>query len=533
VIGERAGGPAADVVFGYHQRTKHSLKAYAAGPETLDWDSQPDPFRTFAGAPRVRLPLAADTLPATFADLHRPGAVPPAALSLESLGALLQLSLALSAWKAQGPDRWALRCTPSSGNLHPTEAYVLVRHVRGLEDGLYHYVSRDHALELRRRAAPAPDQPPFLGVGLSSIHWREAWKYGERAFRYCQLDAGHALGALRYAAGALGWTARLADGLSSAALAAMLGLDRDADFAGVEREEPELLVAFDAGGALAGTVPAPDGPWSGRANLLDPHPFYRWPAIDAAAEATRGGGGADAAPSPILPPLAHAGEQHAIRILLDRRSAQRFDRHRTMSRESFFHVLDCLAPRGALPWDVWRFEARLHPIVFVHNVEGVAPGAYALPRRPDAAEGLRAGLSPDFTWDRLDAAPAHLPLVRLHMGDCRAASRTLNCHQAIASDACFAVSMLAEFEPLVAADPWRYRQLHWEAGLLGHVLYLEAESAGMRGTGVGCYFDDALHELLGLRGRAFQALYHFTVGFPLVDDRISTSPPYPPSEGQP
>src|SRR5437660_12483691 len=30
-------------------------------------------------------------------------------------------------------------------------------------------------------------------VGLSSIHWREAWKYGERAFRYCQHDVGHAL----------------------------------------------------------------------------------------------------------------------------------------------------------------------------------------------------------------------------------------------------------------------------------------------------------------------------------------------------
>ena len=45
------------------------------------------------------------------------------------------------------------------------------------------------------------DFPPhaFL-IGLSSVHWREAWKYGERAFRYCQHDAGHAIGTVRIAA---------------------------------------------------------------------------------------------------------------------------------------------------------------------------------------------------------------------------------------------------------------------------------------------------------------------------------------------
>ena len=87
--------------------------------------------------------------------------------------------------------------------------------------------------------------------------------------------------------------------------------------------------------------------------------------------------------------------------------------------------------------------------------------------------------------------------------------------------------MLCEFEPVVSANAWRYRQLHWEAGLLGHALYLEAEAEGLRGTGIGCYFDDALHEILGLANTQFQALYHFTVGRPLTDDRISTLPAYP------
>src|SRR5688572_31403933 len=93
--------------------------------------------------------------------------------------------------------------------------------------------------------------PPraFL-VGLSTIHWREAWKYGERAFRYCQHDAGHVIACVRYGAAALGWHVVLLDGLGDAETAALFGLDRSSDYAEVDeadRDEPEatLLVCAD------------------------------------------------------------------------------------------------------------------------------------------------------------------------------------------------------------------------------------------------------------------------------------------------
>ena len=41
----------------YHERTKHRLDAYAKGPDYLDWDQQPNPFRRFVGAEVVELPL--------------------------------------------------------------------------------------------------------------------------------------------------------------------------------------------------------------------------------------------------------------------------------------------------------------------------------------------------------------------------------------------------------------------------------------------------------------------------------------------
>jgi hypothetical protein len=78
----------------------------------------------------------------------------------------------------------------------------------------------------------------------------------------------------------------------------------------------------------------------------------------------------------------------------------------------------------------------------------------------------------------------------------------------------------------VTAAAWNYRYLFWETGFIGQVLYLEAEAAGVRGTGIGCYFDDSVHETLGIKDETFQSLYHFTIGTPLVDNRLQTLPAY-------
>ena len=310
----------------YHERTKHGLSRYARGPETLDWDAQPDPFRRYARAPLEPLPLTADTVDLPWSQLFIPGAIPPRRFNRTSLGLLLELSFALAAWKQQGPDRWAVRCNPSSGNLHPTEAYVLSRGSTALDDALYHYAPREHALEMRCRLTSdlptdAPDDQPRVYVGLSSIHSREAWKYGERAFRYCQLDVGHAIGALRYAAAVLGWRTRIAP-VAGDALAHLLGLDRDADFGDAEREDPELLIeliADPARGSDPARVANPTSwteraQWRGHANRLDHHPMYHWPVIDEVARATLPGSVSTldqhAAAPPVHEPLANEFSAH-------------------------------------------------------------------------------------------------------------------------------------------------------------------------------------------------------------------------------
>ena len=292
-------------VLRYHERTKHHFNRFAPGPGRLDWANQPDPFRRFEGAPLARLPLLApddEPRPPAYDSLYAPGAVASVPVDLRALSRLLEYSLALSAWKQAGDTRWALRMNPSSGNLHPTEGYVLVAGIPelGALPGLFHYAPREHGLERRadcpqvlceRLMSGFPPQT-FL-VGLSSVYWREAWKYGERAFRYCQHDAGHAIGALRIAAATLGWSARVLDVVADSTIDALLGLDREADFDGAERECAELLMAVGPGSLVKNTVEVEAvrelkaQRWYGSANRLSPDDPIAYDAIDRVAAASR------------------------------------------------------------------------------------------------------------------------------------------------------------------------------------------------------------------------------------------------------
>ena len=517
-------------VYRYHQRSKHRLDRYALGPDGMDWATQPDPFRRFAGAPEQILPLTADHRTATYTGLFEAGAVAPESLGLESVAVLLELSFGLSAWKSWGGDRWALRCNPSSGNLHPTECYVIVSEVAGIADGVYHYACREHLLEHRCAVTL-----PFSGilVGLSSIHWREAWKYGERAFRYCQHDVGHGLAALRYAAGVLGWRVYLLDDWSDGDVAALLGVDRSEDFPAAEPEVPDLVCAV---GPEPDPTVAPDpllaalaaGQWHGQANVLSSLHRHHWPVIDEVHRTTVKPRTVvpNALPASLPPPRAIAGSRSAATLIRQRRSAQDFDGVTAASAETLWRLLDATLPRPGLPpFDTWPIRPRIHLLVFLHRVEGVAPGLLFFPRRSGVAEEVRPMMRADFAWTE-EQGSGHLPLYRLLTGDCRRLATTLCCHQEIAGDSVLSVGMLAEFDSALAEGSWQYRRLFWEAGMIGQVLYLESEAAGLRGTGIGCYFDDAVHEVCGLFGTTLQSLYHFTLGGARTDRRLQTLPPY-------
>ncbi|MHB8878291.1 MAG: nitroreductase family protein [Myxococcaceae bacterium] len=549
----------------YHLRSKHRSHAFAPGPGGLDWASQPEPFRKFVGAPSLQLPLAADALGTSFSELRCAGAVPPRPVDLPSLALLFELSFAISAWKELGASRWALRCNPSSGNLHPIEAYLACPALQGLEAGVHHYDARSHSLD--RRAAPvAPGwSEAFRGagvlVGLSSIDWREAWKYGIRAYRYSELDAGHAIASLRYAAAALGWTARVLDSPSDEEVGRLLGLDRPDDFPDVERERPVALLwvgprtpAVELNPLLCALG---DASWTGVADSPSVR-HLRWEDIEevaaaAAKERSSAAPWEPAAESGAAPeevrsvtsaptaaeasasasscstrPLAKTSDSlPAATLIRQRRSALAFDAQTRISAAQFFTMLEALQPRRGLPpCDALPWEPRVHLFIFVHRVKSLPMGLYAACRTAAAEGELRAATRDEFIWQPVEGAPEQLRLRLLLPLDLRKNAEHVACGQEIAGDGAFAVAFVSRWRASVEETPSWYPRLFREAGLLGQALYLEAEAAGVRATGIGCFFDDELHRLLGMSSDAFQALYMLAVGGPVEDRRLASLPAY-------
>ena len=540
-------------IISYHQETKHHFQAFARGPGGLDWATQPDPFRRYSGAPVLPLEKIPPTDQPGYEEAWWIGHLSPAPLDHRSVAQLLMDSLALSAWKQVGTEKWALRVNPSSGNLHPTEGYLLCGPVDGLCDQpmVAHYAPQIHGLEQRARfsldlwQSLTDDLPPAtVLVGLTSIHWREAWKYGERAFRYCQHDAGHALATVSLAAAGLGWQAALLDGLSTEQVGTLLGVGEGLS-PDVEAEHPDAVVAIypqneeapprslpsEAAGHFAALL------WQGEANRLSPQ-RVEWPLIEPAAAASRKPGipsiyptGSPAPPAPADPPggVPQTSPAGLRRIIHQRRSAVAYDGQTTMPASTFYQILSqTLATPGHFPFNTLPWEPQLHLALFVHRVNDLDPGLYFLFRDPAQKEALTAAMKPEFAWVRPPEGPSHLELYQLLRGDARDLARQLSCQQDIAGEGCFSVGMIAAFNgPLQRWGAWFYPRLFWESGMIGQVLYLEAEAAGLRGTGIGCYFDDPVHALLGLQDNQFQSLYHFTLGGPIEDPRLSTLPPYP------
>jgi len=497
-------------LFAYHQATKHTYHSVRANARYLDWHNQPDPFRTYEGVPAILLPpepgfpstgafaamaaLAENTkLPAEEA-VDRPEKIQ---LDLAWLSRFLWHSMAVSAWKKVPGSgaRYSLRVNPSSGNLHPTETYVAPRAFTGLEEGFYHYRADRHALELRSPGAwarhlaraleiPWASESPLI-VGLTSIFWREAWKYGDRAYRYCCHDLGHAIMSLLLAARALGLPGGAVAHFSDGRLARALGL-AESD------EAPMAFLVFPAQSASIELPVPPVQPIAGIPNELSAEevPYELLLGMHASTILPDPAGQLPCV-SPANPdiavgyPLLHDASRDAPlgATVRRRRSALDFDA-RTLPMES--SELEQLLDFATRDWRAdWRGnfgeEASLVKrgsdfvslYLYVHRVRDCEPGVYR--------------------WDQITGK-----LEQLHRGNVQRIAAFLSLEQSLAGNSCFTVSMIADFREAARVFGNRgYRYAYFEAGAIGQRLYVGAEALGWNATGIGAFYDDDVHRYLG------------------------------------
>jgi SagB-type dehydrogenase family enzyme len=509
-------------VFHYHETTKHSHKRYAKSLGYMDWATQPDPFRSYKGAEKNLMPLSLNnpTPPYSLLDEN----LPSAPLQIESISQLLQFSLGIAAWKSSGGSSWAVRCNASSGNLHPTESYLILPPL-GDEKlcTISHYAPKDHALEqLAAFESDFFDRLPsesFL-VGLSSIAWREAWKYGERAFRYVQLDAGHAWQALVVSAKMLGWKITRLDSVSDEQIEKLLGLDQSDRFFEDEKPDMLLLVCKEETSSTLDITPLlsqlPEK-YHGIANKLSPS-MYDWEIITEVEKAT----------SVIQTPQQSTSHckihreptRESKEVVLKRRSIHVMDKEKSFITKEHFHTV-----LNAVNCSLDGKVNAAHLVLFVHRVHEYSQGLYILVRDVDDLPNLKKEFHDTFLWQESELKNLYF----LESADFTLASKTISCNQDIASDGAFSLGMICKYsDELLEYNAHRYKELYWECGMVGQQLYLEATSLGLSGTGIGCFLDDLMNtRVLGLKNNTYQSLYHFTVGVGYVDSRIQTQSAYP------
>ncbi|WP_440955211.1 SagB/ThcOx family dehydrogenase [Methanosarcina sp. Mfa9] len=557
-----------EAILAYHEASKHNFGAYSPGPRRLDMETKPDLFLRYVGAPLLKLDTgSAGAVKENFPDYEQvfiPGEIPPEPLDRKSISRLFFDSLAISVWKKTGFAKWPLRVNPSSGNLHPTEGYLISGPVEGLlkKPAVCHYSPLEHALELRAEFSPEtwellssgfPEGTVF--AGLSSIHWRVAWKYGIRAFRYSNHDIGHAVGALGFAAAGLGWEAKLLEDMGSEEIASLLGISGST---GPEKEEPACLLAiFPSGKGLrrnkinSAALPAFEKlSWKGYPSRLSPK-HVKWVEIERAILASRKEKTdffrefrqeAEVGKKIEVEIIAEKekemekkfGGVSLSRVIRSRRSALEMNNSAYMEKETFYGMLRrTLWDPAVPPFNTLAFGPFAHLLIFVNRVKGLLPGLYIFLRKPGEQGKLKATMRGDFLWERPENCPPDLEFYMLVEESLYYFAAQLSCAQRKAADACFTVCMISEFEaPLRKFGSWLYPYLFWECGILGQLLYLEAEARGFRGCGIGCFFDNPLHETLGLEGHEYQDLYHFAVGVSLPEKGVSSLPAYPDDKGK-
>ena len=418
----------------YHEATKHSWLSVRQNPGRLDWENQPASMKFYPDdLPRIKLSKAYKAH--TF--IYHIGGI--------------------TAKKSYPGVTYYLRTNPSAGALYPNELYFQARGVEGFADGIYHFeVGTSSAVRLVG-IGDGEGLEPLLGErramrGLlffvSAVWYRSAWKYRDRAYRYCLLDAGHMLGGIEAGAYLYGHAWRIAYGIDLA------GLGR---FFGFKEEEGFLSAAICAVPDRAREVRVPDAT-PPRTDPLGGVPAVTNPLIAQAYRRTMAPHGCRK--EPRFPELSYHKEAWEEAILR-RRSIREFPKE-PISKGHYETLGKAL--RLPIPSDC---DASLRLYAVVNRVEGLPPGIYR------GNECLKRG---DFAQK----------------------AGYLCLEQRLGSDSAVTYFLLSD-----ACD---YRALYQKAGHLGQRLYLVSEYLGLGCSGIGAYYDDEVRAFLKDDGMVLYAL---------------------------
>ncbi|MGF1674716.1 MAG: SagB/ThcOx family dehydrogenase [Rivularia sp. (in: cyanobacteria)] len=498
----------------YHERTKYDPETISAKNKGLDWAKQPVPFKEYKIGSTFDLKPYIKEKPESFAHNSQ-------AQWWQRLSRLLFCSYGLTARMPSMGNTVYLRAAPSAGGLYPAEMYLISKGTPFLPPGLYNYQCRTHSLmhywesDVWQKLQSACLKNSSLentqiAIVITSVFYRSAWRYEDRAYRRIFLDTGHLLGNIELAGALTGYRPHLIGGFVDQDVNELLYIDSQlegaiavvglADLQAPEQHSPSTRTALPS--ATETDYPqVPDGQLldyfhlatqiqpgtTGKLNLPEIkqdksiEDKYNFSFCDKVSTATK--------------PIYWGKKLEDLEeTILKRRSTRAFNGETLQ-----FHELKALLDFTYQPQNYINqnldnspdyFDLNLiETFIAVSGVEGLERGCYYY-------------------------APKAQELRQIRFKNFRRELHYLCLGQDLGRDAAAVVFHTADLKTAVAQYGDRvYRYLHMDAGKLGQRLNLSAVHLGLGVSGIGGFFDDKVNEVLGIPASE-AVLYITTLGRP-------------------
>ncbi len=411
-------------MFWYHASTKHSYNSVRSNPNRMAWEDQPSTYKNYPNSYR-KVKLNLDNVEDNFL-YHIAG---------------------LTAKKTYPSGEYYLRINPSAGALYPNELYLQVRGVEGKEDGIYHYEVSSSSLTLLQSISDEVGIEPYFEFKtamkgylflVSAIYYRSSWKYKNRAFRYCLLDAGHLLGSIEAAALLRPHAVQMIYNIEREELNRMFGFEeREWFLSGASMAVPMQGKEVKA---IEFTLPYVDGSRSFETNKIIEEAYTETMQLEACTRQ-------------IKPPKFTYNTTKLQETLFTRRSQRGFN-EKAITKGQFNYIMDAIHQPILSDCD-----EEISVYVIINRVLDMPLGVYKNDKY------LEYG---DFAK---------------HAGYLSLEQYTLSQQGAIA----FFLTSKAK----------NYQALYQKAGIIGQRLYVIAQYMDIGCSGIGAYYDDEVNEFLG------------------------------------
>jgi SagB-type dehydrogenase family enzyme len=494
---------------GYHEATKHTYVSVRMPGRGLDWANRPYPFKVYLDARKVPLPSGFGSPPSDLPSALSASRGPGRKIDLQLLAELLFYSAGITrVYRYPFGERYYFRAYPSTGALYQTEVYAMVGDVAGLGPGVYHFdpggfvLSQIREGDWRANLSELTGEEEVMGCDLAlvltSIAWRNAWKYGSRSYRHWFWDGGTLCANVVAVAGALGLGYRVLMGFVDDGLNLLLGMDG-------RKEAAIAVVPVWSGGASRARGALPMGevrhrvlPLSRKeveyeevvrayrtSRLSDASEVLKWreraasmgpTEVEVEGERVRLPGSPDGTRLPTL------GE-----VILRRGSTRRFARVPIEGWKLGFMLRTMCSTLRA---DFLKGAgSTVTPFLIVNAVEGLRPGSYVYDAPRDE-------------------------LVLLKEGNFRRIAEYLCLEQELGGDASATIFLMAPLERVLASLGNRgYRAAQFEAGMRAGLAYLAAYSVGIGATGL-TFYDDDVREFFEPASKGMENMMVVSLGVP-------------------